>query len=155
MDQQLFKDLNEIHARLLDHRPILQGHVNFFVREFEGKRNDHELERLKKSKDNIEDLNDNLLPQATNGMDFYLANITAKLKVATEVCKKVEEKDRTDIGFIEKEREQRKKEWQELLAHNLKMCEDVDEEFSAQANIVAKHYADLEKKLTEVKNSVP
>ena len=28
-------DLNEIHARLLDHRPILQGHVNFFVREFE------------------------------------------------------------------------------------------------------------------------
>lgn len=117
-----FADLNEIHARLLDHRPILQGHVNFFVREFEvhvasshfvfniatlllilkkishknankdtlfdfsvyiffylkGKRNDHELERLKKSKDNIEDLNDNLLPQATNGMDFYLANITAK-----------------------------------------------------------------------------
>ena len=59
------------------------------------------------------------------------------------------------IGFIEKEREQRKKEWQELLAHNLKMCEDVDEEFSAQANIVAKHYADLEKKLTEVKSSVP
>lgn len=54
---------------------IFSVYIFFYLK---GKRNDHELERLKKSKDNIEDLNDNLLPQATNGMDFYLANITAK-----------------------------------------------------------------------------
>ena len=52
--------------------------IFLYIFYLKGKRNDHELERLKKSKDNIEDLNDNLLPQATNGMDFYLANITAK-----------------------------------------------------------------------------
>lgn len=28
-------DLSEIHARLVDHRPILQGHISFFVKEFE------------------------------------------------------------------------------------------------------------------------
>ena len=31
----IFPDVTEIHARLLDHRPILQGHINYFVKEFE------------------------------------------------------------------------------------------------------------------------
>ncbi|XP_011449555.2 biogenesis of lysosome-related organelles complex 1 subunit 5 [Magallana gigas] len=156
MDQQLFRDLNEIHARLFDHRPILQGHINYFVREFEEKRNDHEIERLKKLNEDIRDMKDELLPQSTKGMDLFLANLTAKLKVATEVCNKVEKKENSmDTEFLEKERVQRKDEWIEFLGQQAKTCEEIDEEFTEQAGILARHYADLEKNLKAVNSSVP
>uniref|UniRef100_A0A8W8MKG5 Biogenesis of lysosome-related organelles complex 1 subunit 5 n=1 Tax=Magallana gigas TaxID=29159 RepID=A0A8W8MKG5_MAGGI len=151
-----FTDLNEIHARLFDHRPILQGHINYFVREFEEKRNDHEIERLKKLNEDIRDMKDELLPQSTKGMDLFLANLTAKLKVATEVCNKVENKENSmDTEFLEKERVQRKDEWIEFLGQQAKTCEEIDEEFTEQAGILARHYAELEKNLKTVNSSVP
>uniref|UniRef100_A0A9L0R652 Biogenesis of lysosome-related organelles complex 1 subunit 5 n=1 Tax=Equus caballus TaxID=9796 RepID=A0A9L0R652_HORSE len=32
----IIKDLGEIHSRLLDHRPVIQGETRYFVKEFEG-----------------------------------------------------------------------------------------------------------------------
>ncbi|XP_053442436.1 biogenesis of lysosome-related organelles complex 1 subunit 5-like [Nycticebus coucang] len=34
----IIKDLGEIHSRLLDHRPVIQGETRYFVKEFEGVR---------------------------------------------------------------------------------------------------------------------
>jgi hypothetical protein len=31
----IFIDLGEIHSRLLDHRPVIQGETRYFVKEFE------------------------------------------------------------------------------------------------------------------------
>ena len=31
----IITDVGEIHGRLFDHRPILQGHIRAFVKEFE------------------------------------------------------------------------------------------------------------------------
>uniref|UniRef100_A0A7N5JHM8 Biogenesis of lysosome-related organelles complex 1 subunit 5 n=1 Tax=Ailuropoda melanoleuca TaxID=9646 RepID=A0A7N5JHM8_AILME len=31
----IIKDLGEIHSRLLDHRPVVQGETRYFVKEFE------------------------------------------------------------------------------------------------------------------------
>uniref|UniRef100_A0A8C9UVK9 Biogenesis of lysosome-related organelles complex 1 subunit 5 n=1 Tax=Spermophilus dauricus TaxID=99837 RepID=A0A8C9UVK9_SPEDA len=33
----IIKDLGEIHSRLLDHRPVIQGETRYFVKEFEEK----------------------------------------------------------------------------------------------------------------------
>ncbi|XP_062956770.1 biogenesis of lysosome-related organelles complex 1 subunit 5-like [Cynocephalus volans] len=33
----VIKDLGEIHSRLLDHRPVIQGETRYFVKEFECK----------------------------------------------------------------------------------------------------------------------
>ncbi|KAF6107636.1 biogenesis of lysosomal organelles complex 1 subunit 5 [Phyllostomus discolor] len=33
----IIKDLGEIHSRLLDHKPIIQGEIRYFVKEFECK----------------------------------------------------------------------------------------------------------------------
>ncbi|XP_073939028.1 biogenesis of lysosome-related organelles complex 1 subunit 5 isoform X5 [Castor canadensis] len=35
--QLIIKDLGEIHSRLLDHRPVIQGETRYFVKEFECK----------------------------------------------------------------------------------------------------------------------
>ena len=39
----LIKDLREIHSRLLDHRPVIQGETHYFVKEFEEKRGLQEM----------------------------------------------------------------------------------------------------------------
>jgi hypothetical protein len=56
---------------------------------------------------------------------------------------------------LENERERRKKDWTDFLARQHERCDQVDAEFSEQAEIVAKHYEDLEKNLTAMKNSTP
>ncbi|XP_023368041.1 biogenesis of lysosome-related organelles complex 1 subunit 5 isoform X2 [Otolemur garnettii] len=33
----IIKDLGEIHSRLLDHRPVIQGETRYFIKEFECK----------------------------------------------------------------------------------------------------------------------
>ncbi|XP_040099194.1 biogenesis of lysosome-related organelles complex 1 subunit 5-like isoform X2 [Oryx dammah] len=33
----IIRDLGEIHSRLLDHRPVIQGETRYFVKEFEEK----------------------------------------------------------------------------------------------------------------------
>uniref|UniRef100_A0AC11E317 Biogenesis of lysosomal organelles complex 1 subunit 5 n=1 Tax=Ovis aries TaxID=9940 RepID=A0AC11E317_SHEEP len=33
----IIRDLGEIHSRLLDHRPVIQGETRYFVKEFECK----------------------------------------------------------------------------------------------------------------------
>ncbi|XP_061035028.1 biogenesis of lysosome-related organelles complex 1 subunit 5-like isoform X2 [Eubalaena glacialis] len=33
----IIKDLGEIHSRLLEHRPVIQGETRYFVKEFEEK----------------------------------------------------------------------------------------------------------------------
>ncbi|XP_008992243.3 biogenesis of lysosome-related organelles complex 1 subunit 5 isoform X4 [Callithrix jacchus] len=55
----IIKDLGEIHSRLLDHRPVIQGETRYFVKEFEceqlmsqstnssrGNRNEKRLDRF-------------------------------------------------------------------------------------------------------------
>ncbi|KAB0372376.1 hypothetical protein FD755_016168 [Muntiacus reevesi] len=39
----IIKDLGEIHSRLLDHRPVIQGETHYFVKEFEEKRGLQEI----------------------------------------------------------------------------------------------------------------
>uniref|UniRef100_A0A452FCM4 Biogenesis of lysosome-related organelles complex 1 subunit 5 n=1 Tax=Capra hircus TaxID=9925 RepID=A0A452FCM4_CAPHI len=36
-DCRIIRDLGEIHSRLLDHRPVIQGETRYFVKEFEEK----------------------------------------------------------------------------------------------------------------------
>ncbi|TFK09149.1 Biogenesis of lysosome-related organelles complex 1 subunit 5 [Platysternon megacephalum] len=31
----IIKDIGEIHSRLLDHRPVIQGEIRYFIKEFE------------------------------------------------------------------------------------------------------------------------
>ncbi|KAJ8321990.1 hypothetical protein KUTeg_000461 [Tegillarca granosa] len=92
----------ELHARLIDHHPVLQGHINYFVKEFEEKRNNREIERLQKTSEAINEMNNRLIPESEDAMKTFLINVTAKcnivlklcsVKVATEVCKKIVEKE--------------------------------------------------------------
>ncbi|XP_059351571.1 biogenesis of lysosome-related organelles complex 1 subunit 5-like [Daphnia carinata] len=52
------QDTSDIFTRLFDHRPFLNGEVQHFVREFEGKKNIKDIGLLLKSCEKLTDIND-------------------------------------------------------------------------------------------------
>ncbi|KAL5014364.1 hypothetical protein ScPMuIL_008634 [Solemya velum] len=152
--EQLLKDVTEIHARCFDHRPVLQGHISFFLKEFEEKRGERERARLEKTSVVLKKLNDILLPETNQAMNIFLTDITAKLQVATELCKKAEEADTEAEGLkqavvekLEVQREARRQNWENFMVQQCQRSARVDQEYMESLAQMKAHYADLEEKI--------
>ncbi|XP_009876103.1 PREDICTED: biogenesis of lysosome-related organelles complex 1 subunit 5-like, partial [Apaloderma vittatum] len=61
-------DLGEIYSRLLDHRPVIQGEIRYFVKEFEEKRGLRELRVLENLKSTVFETNEHVLPKCEQAM---------------------------------------------------------------------------------------
>ncbi|XP_074998771.1 biogenesis of lysosome-related organelles complex 1 subunit 5 isoform X2 [Calonectris borealis] len=66
--QPIIKDVGEIYSRLLDHRPVIQGEIRYFVKEFEEKRGLRELRVLENLKNTIFETNEHVLPKCEQAM---------------------------------------------------------------------------------------
>uniref|UniRef100_A0A8C2TZX7 Biogenesis of lysosome-related organelles complex 1 subunit 5 n=1 Tax=Coturnix japonica TaxID=93934 RepID=A0A8C2TZX7_COTJA len=73
--QPIIKDVGEIYSRLLDHRPVIQGEIRYFVKEFEEKRGLRELRVLENLKKTIFETNGNILPKCEQSMQDNLSEV--------------------------------------------------------------------------------
>ncbi|XP_059966720.1 biogenesis of lysosome-related organelles complex 1 subunit 5 isoform X2 [Mesoplodon densirostris] len=71
----IIKDLGEIHSRLLDHRPVIQGETRYFVKEFEEKRGLREMRVLENLKNMIHETNEHTLPTCRETMQDNLNQV--------------------------------------------------------------------------------
>ncbi|XP_024408067.1 biogenesis of lysosome-related organelles complex 1 subunit 5 isoform X2 [Desmodus rotundus] len=71
----IIKDLGEIHSRLLDHKPVIQGEIRYFVKEFEEKRGLRELRVLENWKNMIHETNEHTLPKCRETMQDNLNQV--------------------------------------------------------------------------------
>nr|XP_031543949.1 biogenesis of lysosome-related organelles complex 1 subunit 5 isoform X2 [Vicugna pacos] len=84
----IIKDLGEIHSRLLDHRPVIQGETRYFVKEFEEKRGLREMRVLENLKNMIHETNEHTLPTCGETMRESLDQVLQRLQAATDsVCR--------------------------------------------------------------------
>ncbi|XP_059966721.1 biogenesis of lysosome-related organelles complex 1 subunit 5 isoform X3 [Mesoplodon densirostris] len=84
----IIKDLGEIHSRLLDHRPVIQGETRYFVKEFEEKRGLREMRVLENLKNMIHETNEHTLPTCRETMQDNLNQVLQRLQAATDsVCR--------------------------------------------------------------------
>ncbi|XP_073666402.1 biogenesis of lysosome-related organelles complex 1 subunit 5 isoform X4 [Tursiops truncatus] len=84
----IIKDLGEIHSRLLDHRPVIQGETRYFVKEFEEKRGLREMRVLENLKNMIHETNEHTLPACRETMHDSLNHVLQRLQAATDsVCR--------------------------------------------------------------------
>ncbi|XP_062953002.1 biogenesis of lysosome-related organelles complex 1 subunit 5 isoform X3 [Cynocephalus volans] len=84
----VIKDLGEIHSRLLDHRPVIQGETRYFVKEFEEKRGLREMRVLENLKNMIHETNEHTLPKCRETMQDYLNQVLQRLQAANDsVCR--------------------------------------------------------------------
>ncbi|KAK0088776.1 hypothetical protein PV325_010716 [Microctonus aethiopoides] len=143
------KDIGEIWSRLFDHRPFIQGEVSYFVREFEEKRGDREVERLFKILEYSTELEQSQIDRAEQLGDCHLPSLKANSDVALSMCERIiqrENKFKSDDKLAEN-RELRKKEWKRFINDMSDKCHKVDETFNKKEEELKEFYIDLERKL--------
>uniref|UniRef100_A0A671FV26 Biogenesis of lysosome-related organelles complex 1 subunit 5 n=1 Tax=Rhinolophus ferrumequinum TaxID=59479 RepID=A0A671FV26_RHIFE len=89
----IIKDLGEIHSRLLDHRPVVQGETRYFVKEFEEKRGLREMRVLENLRNMIHETNEHTLPKCRETMQDNLNQVLQRLQAATDSVCRLQERE--------------------------------------------------------------
>ncbi|XP_066587557.1 biogenesis of lysosome-related organelles complex 1 subunit 5 isoform X2 [Prorops nasuta] len=145
----VIKDIGEIWTRLFDHRPFIQGEITFFLREFEEKRADREVERLFKILEYTTELKQNQLNRTEQLGDCHLPSLKANVDVALSMCERVlqQEESFNSDKALQKHRTTRKYEWESFINDMSEKCQKVDQTFQEKIDEIKEFYIDLEKKL--------
>ncbi|KAK1122994.1 hypothetical protein K0M31_008631 [Melipona bicolor] len=145
----IIRDTSEIWSRLFRHRPFIQGEITFFLREFQEKRGDREVERLFKILEYSTELKESQLDRAEQLGDCHLPSLKANVDVALSMCERVLQREQdfdTDIA-LQENREIRKLEWEKFVNDMSEKCEKVNQTFDEKENEIKEFYIDLERKL--------
>ncbi|XP_012267635.2 biogenesis of lysosome-related organelles complex 1 subunit 5 [Athalia rosae] len=145
----IVKDTGEIWSRLFNHRPFVQGEISYFLREFEERREDREVERLFKILEYSTELGQSQFDRTEQLGDCHLPSLKANLDVALSMCQRVleqEEKTENDKK-LQVNRETRKSQWQKFINDMSSKCEKVDKTFEEKEEELRGFYQDLEEKL--------
>ncbi|XP_054983168.1 biogenesis of lysosome-related organelles complex 1 subunit 5 [Sorex araneus] len=88
----VIKDLGEIHSRLLDHRPVIQGETRYFLKEFEEKRGLRELRALEKLQSVIGETSEQTLPTCAHALRD-LGPVLQRLAAASEAADRLQRRE--------------------------------------------------------------
>nr|XP_037278058.1 biogenesis of lysosome-related organelles complex 1 subunit 5-like isoform X2 [Rhipicephalus microplus] len=83
------KDITEIYSRLFDHKPFLQGEIKFFVKEFEEKRGDREVQKLFEMLEDVTEVRETQIDRACRASDQGLCSLAGNLEVALSMCHRI------------------------------------------------------------------
>ncbi|XP_012235867.1 biogenesis of lysosome-related organelles complex 1 subunit 5 [Linepithema humile] len=145
----IIKDTGEIWSRLFDHRPFVQGEITFFLREFQEKRADREVERLFKILEYTTELKESQLDRTEQLGDCHLPSLKANVDVALSMCNRVLQREENFVSdnALRQNRLIRKVEWEKFINDMSDKCQEVDQTFQQKENEIQDFYIDLEKKL--------
>ncbi|XP_027459565.1 biogenesis of lysosome-related organelles complex 1 subunit 5 isoform X1 [Zalophus californianus] len=149
----IIKDLGEIHSRLLDHRPVIQGETRYFVKEFEEKRGLREMRVLENLKNMIHETNEHTLPKCREIMQDNLNQVLQRLRAASDsVCRlQQREQERKKIlnDHLIASEKQHITQWEDFMKEQHSRQAEVDEEHRKAMERLKEQYADMEKDLAK------
>ncbi|XP_010944039.1 biogenesis of lysosome-related organelles complex 1 subunit 5 isoform X1 [Camelus ferus] len=149
----IIKDLGEIHSRLLDHRPVIQGETRYFVKEFEEKRGLREMRVLENLKNMIHETNEHMLPTCGETMRESLDQVLQRLQAATDsVCRlqqREQERKKIHNDHLLASEKQHIIQWEEFMKGQHSKQAAVDEEHRRAVGRLREQYAEMEKDLAK------
>ncbi|KAM4834611.1 biogenesis of lysosome-related organelles complex 1 subunit 5 [Thomomys bottae] len=149
----IIKDLGEIHSRLLDHRPVIQGETRYFVKEFEEKRNLRELRVLENLKNMIHETKEHTLPRCRDTMNDNLEEVLQRLQAANEaVCRleqREQERKKMYQDHLVSSEKQHVLQWEDFMKEQPYRLAQVEEEHRRAMKRLKEQYAEMEKDLTK------
>ncbi|XP_054840688.1 eukaryotic translation elongation factor 1 epsilon-1-like isoform X2 [Eublepharis macularius] len=90
---QHYPDVGEIYSRLLDHRPVIQGEIRYFIKEFEEKRGFREVRVLENLKNTVFEANDQTLPKCEQVMHDSLNEALRRLQAGNNMINRLQQRD--------------------------------------------------------------
>ncbi|KTF99696.1 hypothetical protein cypCar_00035781 [Cyprinus carpio] len=133
--------VGDIQSRLIDHRPVLQGEIRYFIREFEEKRAFRECRLLENLNKMTSDTNEHDLPRCSESMHEKLCDALTRLKCSKS---KISVLMNTHLQVCV---ERRKQDWKEFLKEQSRLKEEVDEEHVKAVGRLSALYNDMKKDL--------
>lgn len=145
----VIKDIGDIHNRLFNHRPFLQGETRHFIKEFEEKRGDREVESIFKILERVTELRDCEVDKVKAQCDSTLPNLNANLLVAQSMCNKIlDQSRRHEIDHaLESSRQARDKEWTGFMNDIQDKCAKIDDAYRQKEEDLRERYEQLDKQL--------
>ncbi|XP_063154945.1 biogenesis of lysosome-related organelles complex 1 subunit 5 [Candoia aspera] len=148
----IFKDVGEIYSRLLDHRPVIQGEIRYFIKEFEEKRGLREMRVLENLKNTMFEANDKILPKCEEVMRGNLNEVLGRLQVANQMFNTFQQREQEERQLqTEKLRAgeaQRVALWEAFMEEQQHLKATVNEEHTKAMERLKEQYAVMEKDLT-------
>lgn len=92
-------------------------------------------------------MNAKLIPESIDAMKVFLCDVSAKVKVATEMCQKIEDGEIFENKTLVENRKSRKERWEAYLQGQYQNCDEIDRDFNEQIELVKSRYVELEENL--------
>ncbi|KAI4806295.1 hypothetical protein KUCAC02_017124 [Chaenocephalus aceratus] len=145
---KIAKDVGDIQSRLLDHRPVINAEIRYFVREFEEKRGHRESRLLENLNKIVTETNEQMLPTDLEGM---LSNVFTRLDAANHMAERVQQREleAQQSTQLQGSMERLKEEWAEFLKEQQRLKEEVDEEHAKAVGKLSTTYNEKKKDLTK------
>ncbi|KAM3860375.1 biogenesis of lysosome-related organelles complex 1 subunit 5-like [Diretmus argenteus] len=149
---RIAKDVGEIQSRLIDHRPVTQGEIRYFVREFEEKRGCRENRLLEKLNKMVVESNEQVLPKCSEYMQEHLCDVITRLEAANHMADRVHQRELEahQVTTLELSMEHCKEEWEEFLKEQQRLREEVDEEHAKAVGRLSTQYSEMKKDLSKL-----
>nr|XP_040565159.1 biogenesis of lysosome-related organelles complex 1 subunit 5-like isoform X2 [Lepeophtheirus salmonis] len=147
------KDIFDIHDRLFNHRPFLQGEIRHFIKEFEEKREDREVHNLFNVLEKVTELRESEIDKIITQCDGIFPNLSANLLVAQSMSNKILDQGRTrEIEqALENSKDTREKEWTSFMSEIQDTCAKIDDAYKRKEEDITTQYSKLEESI-EKKN---
>ncbi|XP_034718592.1 biogenesis of lysosome-related organelles complex 1 subunit 5 [Etheostoma cragini] len=145
---KIAKDVGDIQSRLLDHRPIINAEVCYFVREFEEKRGHRESRLLDNLNKMVLETNEQILPTDLGGM---LTDVVKRLEAANHMAERVQQREleAQQSMQLQVNMERLKDDWAEFLKEQQRLKEEVNEEHAKAVGQLTTEYSEKKKDLTK------
>jgi len=132
----------EIYSRLFNHRPFLQGEIEHFVKNFEEKRGDREIENIFGILERVSELRDHGVDKLRLNLSESCTQIHANLQVAESMVDRIlQASDTTEVEkTLLSSRECREAELEEFSKDIHKRYKRIDENFLLREEELIKKY---------------
>ncbi|KAJ7338516.1 hypothetical protein JRQ81_012418 [Phrynocephalus forsythii] len=138
------KDVGEIYSRIFDHRPVIQGEIRYFIKEFEEKRGLREMRVLENLKNTVFEANNETLPKCEKIMQGNLNEALRRLEIANEMMNRLQQREQENRQLQTEKlvagETQRRAQWEEFVKEQQKIKMVVDEEHTKAMERLRQHF---------------
>ncbi|KAM9839380.1 biogenesis of lysosome-related organelles complex 1 subunit 5 [Aulostomus maculatus] len=149
---KICKDVGDIQSRLLDHRPIINAEIRYFVREFEEKRGNRETRLLENLNKMVMETNEQMHAANLEGVKQQLSDVITRLEAANHMAERVQQRglEEQQSSQLQGNMERLKEEWAEFLREQQRLKEEADEEHAKAVGQLSTQYSEKKKDLDKM-----
>ncbi|KAK6293208.1 hypothetical protein J4Q44_G00367090 [Coregonus suidteri] len=148
---KIAKDVGDIQSRLIDHRPVVQGEICYFVREFDEKRGFRESRLLDNLNKMVVETNEQSLPKCSEHMHKHLCEALTRLEAANHMSQSIQQREleAEQSTQLQVTIDRRKEDWDKFLKEKQRLEEEVDKEHAKAVGRLSIMYSNMKKDLAK------